>query len=130
VSLNIEEVSGFRFVALICALLVPSAVVADDLIRAVLSGRAMTCCASMEGDCAGVRTPDSCCQTRKQAAGPGLTTTAPSVRDNVLPCIAVDLPPIVFSSIDDQTPRVDSGGRDLFKRPHDPPHLHVFHLLI
>ena len=117
----------FRAVAVVCALAAPVAAVAHDLIGFALSSRAEACCAAMRGECAGLSTPDTCCQTQQFAAGPDLTSTAPGLAH-------VDIAgPVSILTIDPSDELGSAGERsvqDAFKRPHDPPHLHGFPLLI
>jgi hypothetical protein len=122
-------VRSYRLLAVVCALLVPSAAIADDLIRFSLSYRAAACCAKTNGDCAGLSTPDTCCQTHRQAAGQGLTTIAPGLRSELAPP-AVDPASPLAVAIVGVGRRIVPLGPEAFKRPHDPPHLHTFSLLI
>jgi len=117
-----------RLVAIVCALLVPSAAVADDLIRFSLAAGAAACCAKVK-DCASLQAPDTCCQTREQAPGQGFDSSLPGGR------IAPSLPALATLShwVADafQWPRAaESTVTPSFKRPHDPPHLHPVNLLI
>lgn len=118
--------TALRPVALVCALLVPSTAISGDLIRFALSSRALACCAATKGACAQLTTPDTCCQTQEQAAGPGLAANGPDLQLS-FPSFADQSTPIAFVIIDalelDRT-------TEAFKRPHDPPHLHLFPLLI
>jgi hypothetical protein len=109
--------------------LVPPAVIADDLIRFTLSADAHRCCASTGGECAQLSTPDDCCQTQEQAASQGYTSVAPDARRAAPDLIVAVVVPSSVTTIpgpvaDD---RPISGA---IKRPHDPPHLHTFPLLI
>lgn len=120
--------SGLRPIAMVCALLVPSAVVADDLIRFSLSAGAAACCAKVK-DCALLQAPDTCCQTREQAPGQGFDSSLPGGR------LAPSLPALATTShwaADAlRWHRVaESTVSRSFKRPHDPPHLHPVNLLI
>ena len=122
-----RTVSFFRVVAVVCALVAPVADASHGLIGFALSSRAEACCAAMRGECAGLSTPDTCCQTRQVSAAPDLTTTAPvpAHSDLTLPVSAVG----IGLATDCETSR-DWLVREAFKRPHDPPHLHGFPLLI
>ena len=117
----------FRAVAVVCALAAPVAAVSHDLIGFALSSRAEACCAAMRGECAGLSTPDTCCQTQQFAAGPELTSTAPGLAH-------VDIAsPVSIASVwlsDGLGSTREWSVRDAFTRPHDPPHLHGFPLLI
>jgi hypothetical protein len=115
-------------ISAVCALLVPVAAIADDLLRFSLSYRAEACCAETNGDCAGLSTPDTCCQTRQQA-GQGLTTTAPGLRAGLAPP-AIDSDSPLATAIIGAARVAIPLSVGFFKRPHDPPHLHIFSLLI
>ena len=117
----------FRVVAVVCALAAPVAAVSHELIGFALSSRAEACCAAMRGECAGLSTPDTCCQTRQFAASPDLTSTAPGLAQVD---IASPLPIPTSYRSDGLGSARDRSARDAFKRPHDPPHLHGFPLLI
>ena len=112
-------------------LLVPSAVIADDLVRFALSLDAHQCCARTGGECAQLRTPDQCCRTQQEAASQGYASTAPDSRPRLIPQqVALALPPSVFAG-DLEPPAVArDDSASVFKRPHDPPYLHPFPLLI
>jgi hypothetical protein len=122
-------VRRIRLIAAVCALLVPVAAAASDLLQFSLSYRAAACCAETNGDCAGLSTPDTCCQTREQAAGQGLTTTAPGLRAELAPP-AIDSDSPLATAIVGTARMVVPLSVGSFKRPHDPPHLHIFSLLI
>ena len=116
----------FRVIAFVCALVTPVAVVSHDLVAFALSRSAEACCAATRGECAGLSTPDSCCRTQQMAASPDFTSTAPGLAHLGLAPIStpiVDLLGAPWSWSDVAVP-------DAFKRPHDPPHLHGFPLLI
>ena len=120
---------SFRLIAAVCALFVPTAAAAGDLLQFSLSYRAASCCAETNGDCAaGLSTPDTCCQTREQAAQ-GLTTTAPGLRAELAPP-AIDSDSPLASAIVGTAHMAVPLSVGSFKRPHDPPHLHIFSLLI
>lgn len=122
-----RPVSIFRVVAVVCALVAPVAAVSRDLIGIALSSRAEACCAAMGGECAGLSTPDVCCQTQRFAASPDLTSTAPSFA-HVDVASPVSTPSICLSDgLGSSRVRL---VRAAFKRPHDPPHLHGFPFLV
>jgi hypothetical protein len=125
------SVMRLRAVALASVLTVPSAVICDDLIRFALSAEAHSCCASTDGACARLSTPDECCRTRERATSRVDNTLVPDSRVRTTP-ERPDAPLVVL-----QAPALrslpasrDLDARDYFKRPHDPPHLHPFPLLI
>ena len=120
-----------RAVAVTCMLFVPTATIADDLIRFALSLDAHRCCAATEGSCAQLSTPDECCQTQDLAASQGFTTIGPESRTrpaSIQVAIAAPIDSMFSASI--AISALDNFGRNTFKRPHDPPHLHPFPLLI
>ena len=118
-------------VALTCMLLEPSAVISDDLIRFALSADAHRCCAAAQGSCAQLSTPDECCQTQEQVASEGFTTIGPESRTRPASIQFAFAPPIdsMFSA-SAAIGAPDASAGSAFKRPHDPPHLHPFPLLI
>ena len=86
---------------------------------------AMACCAKTNYQCAGLSRPDDCCQRMGHAAGPTVGTLS-SASPLVVPA-AVIIPGFIVA------PALPSGSPSqgpAFKRPHDPPHLHPFSLLI
>jgi len=85
--------------------------------------RAMACCTHRH-DCGGdLRAPDTCCEHMGHAAPAKTGTTVQSGQSAVLAPVAfvVETPTVELHSL------VDRSG---FTRPHDPPHLHTFALLI
>jgi hypothetical protein len=88
--------------------------------------KAMACCAKARRSCAGLRTPDQCCKRMHPAPADPLAGTVTAKR----------IVPIAVAATLSATP--DLGWFDPFipyrhtdsKRPHDPPHLHTFSLLI
>lgn len=109
-------------------LMVPSAAVADDLIRFSLSAGAMACCARVK-DCASLQAPDACCQTREQAPGQGFDSTLAGPR-TTLSSPAIAVMPQWTADAFEWHQAGEWTAADSFKRPHDPPHLHPFSLLI
>jgi hypothetical protein len=114
------------------ARLVPSAVIlavaAASFAELTSSLTAMACCAKTHNECAGLKSPDDCCKGMGHtvAASTLATVTAskanPSAKFTAIGPTLFALNPAVFS-------RVEAHGTD-WKRPHDPPHLHPFPLLI
>jgi hypothetical protein len=117
-------------VAVACMLILPFAVISDDLIRFGLSADAHRCCASTNGDCAQLNTPDDCCQTQQQAASHGYTSLAPNTRLQFVAGMDVTAPVEHARNLVQPPHVVELSPLDAFKRPHDPPHLHSFPLLI
>ena len=107
-------------------LIVMVATGASDLLASQFSLRAMACCARTHQECAGLRTPDDCCQGMAQGLG-AIVTTPPDAR-------AVDAGPVlaILPIIGELTPDLVHAPPPsaAFKRPHDPPHLHPVALLI
>jgi len=98
----------------------------SDVLASQFSLSAMACCAKTRQECAGLRTPDDCCQGMGRGIGPTVTTPPAARAPGVTPTLAI-LPVIT-----DPAPEL---GRVVlpsatFKRPHDPPHLHPVALLI
>jgi hypothetical protein len=89
------------------------------------SGQAMACCAKADYSCAGMRAPDDCCRHM----GHGVARAVPATIDSHQPLqaateIPADFGPQVFASL------ASVASVATFTRPHDPPHLHPFALLI
>jgi hypothetical protein len=108
------------------AVVVGLAMVGDTTVRASIL--AMACCAKTHGDCAGVRSPDDCCRGMGHVSAGPVSTTAPSGPTFDPPFTAAVLAPAA-------TANFEIGSFPVFlsiafKRPHDPPHLHAFTLLI
>lgn len=87
---------------------------------------AMACCAKTHNRCAGLRTPDSCCQRMGHTAIHNVAGTIAKAQLSA-PTMMAAVPVFVAT--------VASGGVEphaglAFTRPHDPPHLHSFILLI
>jgi hypothetical protein len=85
--------------------------------------RAMACCAHRQ-DCGGdLRAPDTCCERMGHGAPAKTGTTVQSAHAVALVPMALAVPaPIVEPA--------PISHRPDFIRPHDPPHLHPFALLI
>jgi hypothetical protein len=82
----------------------------------------------MKQACAGVKAPDDCCQTPQASVGPVSSANAAGVR-----AAASTIPLVLLSSHRGDVVAMTSTLETIdvqFKRPHDPPHLHIFHLLI
>lgn len=125
-----ETVSPLRIISAVCLLVVPPAMICDDLIRFALSADAHRCCAATAGTCAQLSAPDECCQTRQQATSQGHDAVAPDARVTThtsQPLAVIALP--IAATV--AAPAIAAqSSRATFKRPHDPPHLHPFPLLI
>jgi hypothetical protein len=91
------------------------------------ASEAMACCAKTDYECAGFRTPDDCCnQMHQGTSGPVPSTVAGA--PNPLNTSLTAAPDSAYF-LPTRLPRVDAAAVE-FKRPHDPPHLHTFILLI
>jgi hypothetical protein len=110
-------------------LCMPSAMIADDLIRFALSADAHRCCAAAHGQCAQLSTPDECCKTQEQATSQGFTSlpNAAPIRVEAPDALSLAMTPDVIAGVSERFSNHDVAA---FKRPHDPPHLHPFPLLI
>jgi hypothetical protein len=91
------------------------------------SMKAMACCARSHGACAGVDSPDDCCR-RMGHTSSSTPSAVQTTRDEVAPPALVAIMPAA-SALTFLSPR-HSTPEPLFKRPHDPPHLHPIPLLI
>jgi hypothetical protein len=123
-------VTRLRAVALACALIVPLTGIGNELVHLSLSAEAQRCCASTNGECAGLSSPDECCQVPDQVAGHGDAAVTPDPRSRVAPEQPIIGPPVIFRHAAPAAEAVWQDSRDRLKRPHDPPHLHPFPLLI
>jgi hypothetical protein len=88
------------------------------------SAAAMDCCAKTNYDCAGLSAPDDCCQ-RMGRATHAIAGTVQADRDTLIILSSVAALPRL-----DAVTRPRDAARSAFVRPHDPPHLHSFSLLI
>ena len=86
----------------------------------------MECCATARYECAGIGTPDDCCRRMHHTSGPASPSNIRSSNH------AHNLPTVVPATEVVATAAVTDGPLSAsdFKRPHDPPHLHTFSLLI
>src|SRR4026209_2792953 len=98
----------------------------SDVVASQFSLSAMACCAKTRQQCAGLRTPDDCCQGMGQGIGPTVTTPPAARVVGVGPALAI-LPVVT-----DPTPALGLVvlPSATFKRPHDPPHLHPAALVL
>jgi hypothetical protein len=113
--------------AIIWATLIPSAAAANEIADLTAAAAAMSCCAATDYACAGPQTPDDCCQTMGHATTHSASATIAKAQ---LPASGVTAANLRAgtSPVGLATRRhvVSIDG----KRPHDPPHLHTFSLLI
>jgi hypothetical protein len=88
------------------------------------SAAAMACCKKTHFRCAGVKTADDCCRTIQKSAHHDSATSRQTIDSTAQPVALFGGVPVFHQTIRTIT-RVDP-----FSRPHDPPHLHSFNLLI
>ena len=112
-----------RLVAIGCALAVLLAWTGGDLSAIARSADAMACCAKAHYDCAGLQSPDDCCKTVRSTSALPSSTVASSHPPLAPPAVAA-LIVVAWA------PSTVALVADTFVRPHDPPHLHAFSLLI
>jgi hypothetical protein len=106
--------------------LLASSIAANAFADLRSSATAMACCAKTHGHCAGLNTPDNCCK-RMGHIGPGISAATVSAAPQlVLPAINT----VSLLSANLWSASASPSSRFGFKRPHDPPHLHPFSLLI
>ena len=87
---------------------------------------AMACCAKTHNECAGLRTPDNCCQRMGHGIGPS-ASTAPTARASLFGLTLAVMPALAAPTAVESVRFLPDPA---FKRPHDPPHLHPVPLLI
>src|SRR5690349_3109225 len=87
----------------------------------------MECCTKAKIECAGVGTPDDCCRRMHHTSTPASPSiVSPSVGVHDAAIVVATVTPVSWCALAGNTlPSVSE-----FKRPHDPPHLHPFSLLI
>ena len=108
------------------AILVAVGFGADEMSSMTSAAAAMACCAKTDYSCAGLSAPDTCCRRMHHAASHSTPSTAAATQGiDGAPAI-VALPPanVVRSTSASELIQVE------FTRPHDPPHLHTYSLLI
>jgi hypothetical protein len=108
-------------------LLVVVASAANDLASMRASARAHACCAKTRFACAGRKSVDHCCRTMRHTAAqlaPAAMGSVDAPEVGATPAVVhIDIPALAIASF-------HSIDTHAFKRPHDPPHLHTFTLLI
>jgi hypothetical protein len=122
---RIEHVGRFSKSIALWIALVGVGCAAIDLSELRDGAAAMACCAQTDYSCAGLQAPDDCCRHMGHAAAHPAPATLEKHRPlsstmalpaNVGPLTVVSLRPVAPVTA--------------FTRPHDPPHLHPFALLI
>jgi hypothetical protein len=88
------------------------------------SAAAMACCKKTHFRCAGVKTADDCCRTIQKAAHHDAATSRRIIDGTAQPAALLCSAPVLHQTIR------TIAHVDPFSRPHDPPHLHTFNLLI
>jgi hypothetical protein len=106
-------------------LLVASSVATNAFADLRTSGTEMACCAKTDYGCAGLSSPDDCCQQMGHTQHGTFAGTLSSAHPVILPAI-LNVPASEASLVSYDPLNRESG----FTRPHDPPHLHSFSLLI
>jgi hypothetical protein len=90
------------------------------------SATAMACCARTDYTCASLSGPDDCCQHMGHGAPTVVAGTSANFR-LVQSTAAVVSPGLIDATLSLVRSR---DAVPAFKRPHDPPHLHAYSLLI
>ena len=97
-----------------------------DLLVLRFSIGAMHCCVRARHECAGMKTSDDCCQGMGHGIGP-TASTGPTVRT---PLVRSDIAVLTTITFQAESAAMRICPDPLFKRPHDPPHIHPVALLI
>jgi hypothetical protein len=116
-----------RFLIAVSLLLVVVSIAASPLADLRAPAAAMACCAKMHDTCAGVRGPDDCCRHMGHTT-PGATPGTVSNPSPLLAPASAVLRPFSAQPAATRPRLLDSVLA--FTRPHDPPHLHPYSLLI
>ena len=90
------------------------------------SAQAMACCAKTDYACARMQAPDDCCRNMGHAAAHQVPATSERHAPSAVP---IALPINVAAEVAASS-RTTPPSTSAFTRPHDPPHLHSFALLI
>jgi hypothetical protein len=107
-------------------LFVGGSVAASAFTDVLAAATALACCQKMNYECVGVSTPDDCCQHMGHAAISSVANIVAKAQPPGLAMIAV-IPALGAHTV---SPPFETHTGLAFKRPHDPPHLHPFSLLI
>jgi hypothetical protein len=117
---------GGTILVLTRVLFVIAAVAASTLADLRASSAAMACCAQMDYSCTGMSAPDDCCQRMTHTPARAAAGTLSSAIQPGPPAAVV-----VPSFVADLNPGANFPLlAELLPRPHDPPHLHSYSLLI
>lgn len=116
-----------RFVVANSVLLIVASMAASPVADLLASAAAMACCAKTDYSCAGISGPDDCCQHMGHTAHGVAPGTCSSARSADTPTAAI----VPAFSTDAAAPAsTPFNSVSPFTRPHDPPHLHSYSLLI
>jgi hypothetical protein len=111
---------------LACVRCLIASVAVSTLADLRVSAAAMACCAQMDYACTGMSAPDDCCRRMNHTparAAAGMLSSAIQLGTPA----GVLVPPFIA----DLKRRAGYRPRaELLPRPHDPPHLHAYSLLI
>ena len=116
-----------RFLVASSLLLIVVSMAAGPMADLRASAAAMACCAKTDYSCAGMSGPDDCCQHMghtAHAVAPGTLSGTSSLVVTVVgivPRFGIAIRPPMSAPLGTVSP---------FTRPHDPPHLHPYSLLI
>jgi hypothetical protein len=116
-----------RFFVLSSLMLVVTSLAASPLAALRASAAAMACCAKTDYTCAGVSAPDDCCRQMGHTASGVTPGTLETARASSVLAIAI-VPPLAARDAASSPVVLDSVSA--FTRPHDPPYLHSYSLLI
>jgi hypothetical protein len=105
--------------------LVASSVATNAFADLRASGTEMACCAKTDYRCAGLSSADDCCQQMGHTLHGAFAGTLSSAHPVILPAILSV--PASAACLASHEPL---NREPFFTRPHDPPHLHFFSLLI
>ena len=116
------------FVVLLLVLAVSAAAWADCVGGQPNAHARMACCAMMHHQC-GRGNADDCCNKMKETGPSSNVATAAVAKVKIVP-VVVDAPAVLPSALSTLTSSSAAASVTAFIRPHDPPHLHPFPLLI
>jgi hypothetical protein len=115
-----------RLVVLTRVLLIVTSVAGSFVAELRSSTAAMACCAKAHSQCAGLSAPDDCCERMGHATAASVAGTLSAAQPHLLPATG-DVARLPANLAHGRSP---STPESFFTRPHDPPHLHSFSLLI
>jgi len=118
--------SAIRILLLARLALIIASMFAGSLADLRSSTTAMACCAKTHNQCAGLSAPDDCCKRMGHATAGSLAGTLSAAQPLALPATGV----VAWLTANLTAAHGSSNVDFALKRPHDPPHLHTFSLLI